>query len=259
MKFVALIIIGMILGGMPFFTQHHKSHTGIMIPLYSYPNNSWDDLISEKKHHESIPMIAIINPNNGPGIKNSDYVAGIQKLQHAKIIVLGYVPTDYGSRNSSSVMSDIDSYKKWYHVNGIFFDEMSHRTGFETYYSDLTKYAKSNGMVMTVGNPGADTLPSYIGTVDNIVIYENSGLPPASLFNGWHSNYSKSNFSVILYNVTEMNSTYIKFLSDHVGYLYATDQLPPNPWESLSSYLNETLSFLKIIDHGNYTNTEKAG
>lgn len=256
MKFVALIIVGMVLGGLPFFTNFHKSAAGVIVPLYSYPNDNWDTLIYEKKDHKSIPMVAIINPNNGPGTRNSDYAVGIQKLQHAKILVLGYVPTQYGSRNSSSIISDIDSYKKWYHVNGIFFDEMAHIPGFETYYANLTKYVKTLGMTITVGNPGVDTIPSYVGTVDNIVIYENSGLPSADLFGGWHSNYAKSNFSIIAYNVTNLNSTNIEFLSDHGGFIYATDQTQPNPWDDLSPYLDEMLSALKIDNHNKHSGTE---
>ena len=30
---------------------------------------------------------------------------------------------------------------------------------------------------MTMGNPGADSVPSYVGTVDLMFIYENAGFP----------------------------------------------------------------------------------
>ena len=33
------------------------------------------------------------------------------------------------------------------------------------------------GMTFTMGNPGADTRSSFMGTVDNMIIYENQGLP----------------------------------------------------------------------------------
>ena len=43
----------------------------------------------------------------------------------------------------------------------------------------LTAYAKGSGIDYTIGNPGADSKPSYVGTVDTILIYESSGLPAA--------------------------------------------------------------------------------
>ncbi len=246
MKFIILLVMAMVLSCTHFIIHPHKDITGVIIPLYSHPDNSWDNLIHETRGHKSVPVIAIINPDNGPGNENQEFVVGIHNLQHAGITVLGYVPTGYGSRNSSSAISDITSYKNWYHVNGIFFDEMSHSPGFELYYENLTKHAKDLGMKMTVGNPGVDTIPSYIGTVDNIVIHENSSLPSLESLGGWHSAYDKSNFSILSYNISSANSTYIKLASKHVGYIYMTDQTNPNPWEKLSSYFEQLMSILKF-------------
>src|SRR5438132_172651 len=106
-----------------------------------------------------------------------NYVTGIKNLQAAGITVLGYVYTSYAARSISSAESDVISYKNLYNVNGIMFDEMSNVVGNENYYSTLTQYVKSHGMTMTVGNPGTSTRASYIGTVDNITIYESSGAP----------------------------------------------------------------------------------
>ena len=39
-------------------------------------------------------------------------------------MVIGYVYTDYGSRSPSVLKNEMISYKKWYGVSGIFFDEM---------------------------------------------------------------------------------------------------------------------------------------
>src|SRR5439155_26232384 len=59
------------------------------------------------------------------------------------IIVIGYVATGYASKLISSLESQISSYKNWYSVNGIFFDEMSSVQGNEGYYSTLNTYVKS--------------------------------------------------------------------------------------------------------------------
>src|SRR5256712_4393656 len=164
--------------------------TGLMISLYIDPtenncgpdggtgtNNCWDTLVSIKNSHTSVPIVAIINPSSGPGTaSDSVYVTGINKLRAAGITVLGYLSTQSGTRSISDIKADIDKYKSWYNVNGIFFDEMSNESGNEKYYTAISSYAKStDGFSITFGNAGTDVPESYIGTVDTIEIYEDSG------------------------------------------------------------------------------------
>jgi hypothetical protein len=223
--------------------------TGILVPLYRHPDPTWDDLIQEKNTHSSVPILVIVNPENGPGFWALDYVLGIKKLQSAGIPVLGYVYTGYGTRNSAEITADIDAYKNWYGVSGIFFDEMSHVPGNENYYRHLSDYAKSIGLKFTIGNPGRDTTPSYIGTVDNIVIYENSGLPTVASLEGWHKNYPKSNFSILSYGIDELNKKFVGSASSHMGLVYITDQTQPNPWYSLATYFDHLVSLVESSDH----------
>ncbi|HSB57648.1 MAG TPA: spherulation-specific family 4 protein, partial [Nitrosopumilaceae archaeon] len=224
------------------------STTGIMIPLYSYPTSTaWSNVIAAKNAHPSVPIVAIINPNSGPGTsQNQAFVTGIQKLKDAGIIVLGYIPTKYAVRSSASVMHDIDSYKSWYAVDGVKFDEMTNTVGYETYYSNLSDYAKSIGLAMTVGNPGADVPPSYIGIVDNLTIFENGFLPTLSYLGGWHTNYDKSNFSSESYAIPTLDQTYVSSASQYLGYIYLTDDNLPNPWDTTSSYLNTLAATLDV-------------
>lgn len=213
--------------------------TGILIPLYRHPDSTWDDLIQVKNTHPSVPIIAIVNPDNGPGFWDPAYVFGIKKLQSAGIPTLGYVYTKYGARDMSEITANIDSYKKWYGVNGIFFDEMAHVSGKEDYYLHLSNYAKSIGLNFTIGNPGKDISSSYLGTVDNIVIYEHSGLPSVELLKGWHTKYSKYNFSILSYGVDNLDEKFVQSASNYVGLIYITDKTLPNPWYSLTSYLDK--------------------
>jgi len=244
---------------MVFFATAHASHeihvddekTGIIVPLYRHPGSTWDDLIQVKHDHPAVQIIAIINPANGPGSWDLSYVLGIKKLQSAGIPSLGYVYTRYGARNSSEIIADIDTYKNWYGTNGIFFDEMEHIPGKEDYYLHLSNYAKSVGLNYTVGNPGKDVSSSYIGTVDNIVIYEHSGLPTVESLKGWHAKYSKYNFSILPYDVDKLNAKFVKSASHYVGLLYITDQTLPNPWYSLTTYLDQLTSLVgSTSDHG---------
>ena len=152
------------------------STTGILFSLYKYPGSYWDQMISYRNAHPDLPWIAVISPSSGPGSsQSSTFVNYIAKLKAANVIVVGYVPTLYASRSSGDVQSDIAKYWNWYKIDGVFFDTMSNKPGFESYYRSMTTYAKSLGMNFVVGNPGADVPSTYVGTVDNIIIWERSG------------------------------------------------------------------------------------
>jgi hypothetical protein len=222
-----------------------KTKTGVIIPYYrDQPHEVWDAIINAKNAYPEVPMIVIVNPHNGPGdYKDQDYVLQIQRLQSAGILVLGYIYTDYAKRSNSSIYADIRAYKSWYNINGIVFDEMSNKPGHESYYKSLSDYAKYEGLNFTIGNPGTDTLESYIGTVDNIIIYENNSLPSIQyLDDSWYSKYDKKNFSMLSTGINELNTMYVGAATNYVGYMYITNDDLPNPWDSLTHYFNELVA-----------------
>ena len=219
--------------------------TGVMIPLYTDPPDpSYDDIIEEKNSHPSVPMIVIINPFNGPGLaKDPNYVTYIQRLQSAGIMVLGYVSTDYGNRNSTLIKADMDTYKNWYDINGIFFDEMSSTIGDEIFYGNLSSYAKSIGFNYTVGNPGTGVPLSYLGTMDNLVIHENASLPLLSLLEQYLG-YPRTDFSTLSFGIDTLDTSFLLTESDHVGYTYVTSGNLPNQWIGLPSYFDTLVETL---------------
>ncbi len=185
-----------------------SGNSGVIVPLYTYPGSTWDRVIAAKQAHPDVPIAVILNPANGPGgYADPTYVSYISKMKAAGIETLGYVCTRYAGISSyayncpnwtpEQVNADSLKWKNWYNVDGIFFDEMANWAGSEWFYTNIDDYAKSIGLSYTVGNPGTDTSSSYVGTVDNIIIYESGGYPSASQIGGWHSSYSKSNWGVL--------------------------------------------------------------
>ncbi|HEX2660609.1 MAG TPA: spherulation-specific family 4 protein, partial [Polyangia bacterium] len=223
--------------------------TGTLVPLYSYPTNpAWRMVIDAKLAHPTVPVVAVINPSNGPGAsKNTDFANGIAALAKAGVRVLGYVSTSYTKRAESLVHADIDTYRSWYpEVSGIFFDEQANTVGNEDYYRRVDAYARTKGFDFTVGNPGADTAPSYVGTVDMILIYESSGLPAGNKANAdWHANYDRHNFGIIPYGVQTLDAAYIAQVKSKVGYVYVTGDTLPNPWDTVPAYFGDLLAQLE--------------
>jgi len=195
-------------------------------------------------------MVAVINPSNGPGgSQNPEYVTGIRNLQNAGVTMLGYVYTNYGERSKSSVESEVSAYKRWYNVNGIMIDEMSNTQGFESYYSALNSYVKSLGMTCAMGNPGSVVPTSFIGTLDCLVIYENSGLPLISDLQRYRG-HSAPNFAYISYSVSTLDTAFETASAAYVGWLYITDAGLPNPYDKVSSYFSAEVA---TLDNGTST------
>ncbi|HEV2389309.1 MAG TPA: spherulation-specific family 4 protein, partial [Nitrososphaerales archaeon] len=260
---VALITAALVLSFIPLAATTRGANaatapSGIMIPLYGYPTDgSWATVVQAKEAYPNVPFIAVINPGSGPGAaQDPNFVAGIASLQAAGVLVLGYVPTGYATSSYSGISgveAQVSAYSSWYHVNGIFFDEMSNVAGFESYYSTLNAYAKSLGMTYTVGNPGAMVPISYIGTLDTLIIYESGGLPslPALAYSG----YGTNNFAVVSYGAAAPSQAYVTESSNYAAWVYFTDGNLPNPYATLPSYFTEEVAMLSAAAPAPATST----
>jgi hypothetical protein len=229
---------------------------GTIIPLYSWPTDAngnvvaaWNAVASAHQKWPGTALIPIVNNQNGPGPSlDPNWTRGINVLVNGGCKVAGYVYTQYGKRALTRVQKDIRNWRAWYpQVTTLFLDEMSNTRGKESYYSTLTSYARSYGFDFVVGNPGAPTLSSYIGTVDTMVIYENTEVPTS--FSNWQASYSPNNFATLSYAVSSSSFPTDQVTSNKssVAYQYVTDDgASPdrNPWDNLSTYLDTLLSLL---------------
>lgn len=242
---------------------------GSIVPLYTYPmtwagsgvmSSSWNQIIAAKQANPTVPVVAIINPCDGPnitpcatswGASIADYNTGITQLKNAGIKVIGYVRTNYTNQPEATVNSEIDQYSASYpNVSGIFFDEMTNDNvqAHIDYYKRVGERAKGKGTsYITVGNPGADTLVNYVYTMDTMITYENAGVASLAALQGannWHSSWDRSNFAVLAYGVTTLDSAFLVTARPYAGYTYLTNDVMPNPWDSLPSYFSTMLGGL---------------
>ncbi|MDA4134408.1 MAG: spherulation-specific family 4 protein [Thaumarchaeota archaeon] len=223
------------------------TETGVIVPLYSYPGASWTAVIQAKDAHPSVPIVAVVNPDSGPGTtKDPNYAAWISDLRAAGITVIGYVYTEYSARSTSSIETDISTYKSWYGVSGIFFDQMSNSLGSESYYATLSSYAHSLGLTLTVGNAGTSVPAALIGSMNCVIIYENLGAPSVSTLFTSTMGLSKTNFAAVAYGVASPGSSYVSAISGYLNYLYLTDGAMPNPYSSTPSYFAALVADLDV-------------
>ncbi len=224
----------------------------LLVPFYVYPSwwdpnqYLWDDLAQARQR---VSIVAVINPDNGPGggPPNEDYQRGMQELREAGVVMIGYVPTGYGKRSSEAIRFDVNLYADYYPVQGIFFDEVPTDPDYLNRYRSLYAYARiffPNGPI--VFNFGALPPQDYllIGALN--VVFEDEAtkwwtfdpsqvlLDPETTGVLVHS-ASQQDMRAILQEIRAQN---------WAQYVYFTDDVPPNPWDSLPSYWEALLDAL---------------
>ncbi len=228
--------------------------TSIMVPAYFYPGTLWNSMSNAATR---VPLIAIMNPNNGPDTsQNPDYVAAVNSLRAAGGKVIGYVYTSYGARATNVVQTDIDRYFSFYSVDGIFLDEMTNDsdTNHLNYYAALYQYIQSKGTNLTVvGNPGINTLEEYLTrpTTDVLVTFEVSTGYGSYAPDGWVTNHLASHFCHLPYNVTNAATmtNYVTLAAGrNAGWIYVTDDKGANPWDTLPTYWTNEVEYIRSLN-----------
>ncbi len=226
----------------------------ILLPAYFYPSSDpdqsfWDEMTAAAGQ---VSITAIMNPDSGPGTSvNYDYTTAVDAFRAAGGKVLGYVHTSYGAHSQAEVLSEVASYAGFYNIDGIFIDEMSNKSVDLEYYQSLYSSIKlSNPGYRIFGNPGTNTLESYLTAADVLVTFENQTRYDAYTPDTWTNNYTADHFAHLLYNVQNeaaMLANVALAADRNVGYLYITNDTLPNPWDTLPHYWNAEVSAVAAV------------
>jgi hypothetical protein len=241
----------------------------LIVPLYIYPSDLSDSgpWSMVARASDSLSVVAIINPNSGPGLgdqPDSNYIAGIQKLLEKGVHVIGYVPTNYGFRNIDQVIADIDKYFGWssiYRPGGVFFDETSSDESTIAYYQKAYNHTRKlfGCHSKVVLNPGT-VLPAVFmpqkpenRTADTVCVFENT-------YAEWE-HYQPSDYQMNVLvasesaaivhtcaNTASMENAIQLAQSRNVGFIYVTDRVMNNPYDLLPTYFNEMVLHIASLD-----------
>jgi Spherulation-specific family 4 len=247
---------------LPKRTDYYFGGTGLpkplpaqaLVPLYVRPDHgtAWANVLTAHQSNPSTPITVIVNPATGPGtVTDPVYATAITNLRNNGIHVAGYVNTSRGGRAAGAVDGDVDSWKMLYpNVDGIFYDLMAvtltncaGSIPCDTYYQQRTSHAKFDGFGYTIGNPGQDVPPPFVGTVDTLVVYEHNG--DSTPMSSWWASYPRNGFAVIPYNVPTLDATFISSAKQRVGYIYLTNETDDN-YNQLSGYFSSLLGQLAL-------------
>ena len=241
-----------------------------LVPAYFYPTwwagSPWDDLNAAAAR---IPVEAIMNPASGPGAAaNPDYQFAVGQLQAAGGKVIGYVATGYGvaygggcHRRCREIPGLV---RRGRHLPG-----RDGQSAGDLDYAALYADIKTIGAELhVVGNPGipftqvealvtaADTLVIFEGPLENadpfganFRMYPDqgpyTGLPP------WFLDYDSSKFGNLVYDVStpaEMFGALIKAIIYNADYVYVTDDVLNNPWDTLPRYWEQEVNLIEFLN-----------
>jgi hypothetical protein len=216
---------------------------GVAIPAYFYPSGGaglWGNALAA----EPGVGVMVANVNSGPGTSvDTDYTAAITKAQGTGVGVFGYVYTSYAGRSLASVESDISTWRKLYGVTNIFLDEASTSSSSLSYYQALSNYVhQAFPGALTIVNFGTIPGSSEMSAGDIAVTFEGSySTYQSTRFPSWVSSFAPTRFYNIVYGVPDqasMLNALSEAAGDHVGYVYATNDGLPNPYDTLPPYLS---------------------
>ena len=208
----------------------------MFIPAYFYPGSLW----TQATAGAPIVDVMIMNPASGPGTsQNSDYVTAVNNAKAAGIKVIGYVHTSYGARDINVVKGEVDLYKQWYGVSGVFLDEVSSGAAALPYYQNVSAYIRSTNGTYVALNPGVVPDQGYITLGDTTVIFEGTyNTYKTWSAPSWVTSYPASKFTHLVYATStknNMKSAITRSKNNRAGYVYVTNDVLPNPWDTLPS------------------------
>lgn len=246
------LAVGLSASGMP-----RAAALEIVVPAYFYPSagSPWGPMTAAA---DKAPITAIMNPGNGPGNGvDQNYVKVVNAFRAAGGRVIGYVYSSYGTRPLAQVTADIDRYRNWYGIDGIFVDEMGNTGPAQRldYYKSIYDYVKGVDPAWEVmGNPGTQTIEQYATwpTADRLMVFENVGSAyPTHAPSAWNANYPSEKF-VNLIHTEDSPAKIAEYLelavSRNVGSIYITDDVMANPWDTLPTYWQQHVDAVAAIN-----------
>lgn len=209
----------------------------MLVPLYSRDVGEWDRLFAAGAR---VDVVAIANPNSGPGVTASAVWSAIIAKGTAApgVTMIGYVSTRYGQRPPGEVTADIAAWYRLYpSIGGIFFDEQAKEPAmvarFAAYFADV----KARGGYVA-SNPGVACDPGYLAAKpDAIVLWENTAGAGSPTLPTWAALASDGVCAGLVHHCPDASlpTVVAAMRATGFGLVFATSSPGPGTWSALGS------------------------
>lgn len=229
---------------------------GLLIPAYFDPSTDLTDWNRMAAAASQVPLMAIMNPNSGPGTApDPSYTSAVITLDASGGSTLGYVHTSYGTRSLAAVEKEVSRYFSWYPIDGIFIDEMASTATTKklNYYKALKNYIRSvYPAAIIVANPGTSFDQAFAQAqvadvfVDEEDIQANVNTTPQA---AWTQSQPASMFAEIAVQSDNDAQEATLLSSRNIGWLYSTTlPLSPNPYATLPPDFEQEVAALVSVN-----------
>ena len=216
----------------------------LLIPAYFLPGAEWDVM---RDAADGVGMV-ILNPASGPGERASDgYRAVAGALRGAGIEVLGYVDTSYGVRDSGVVLAEAERHRRWYGVDGVFFDRVGTAGALLDHHRHLADTARAQGCRRVVMNSGVVPREELLYAADVIVVAEDDARSylDTTVVADWTQHHPPARFAHLVHgaaDIATMTAVVTTARARGAGWVFATPlptarlrsgAVAPNPWAGL--------------------------
>ena len=147
-----------------------------------------------------------------------------------------------------------DLYNDQFNIDGIFLDETSTNVADLTYYSELYTYIQGKpNLDLVFLNAGTNIDEAFLSVADTIVVFEDSGAAWQNYQpDSYLANHTADRFAFLAHSVANAAAidSYLDLaVSRNIGYVYLTDDILDNPWDTLPAYWQDLLD--TIEEHNN--------
>ncbi|GED84104.1 spherulation-specific family 4 protein [Streptomyces sp. 6-11-2] len=216
----------------------------LLVPLYVHPAEdpgAWHRLIRSAARTYAV----VLNPAGGPGAgPDPAFTAVAEALRAAGARLLGYVDTDYGTRDAAEVADEVRRHREWYAADGCFLDRVTAAPDGLPACRKLVRSARRLGAGTVVLNPGVHPAPGYARIADLTVTFEGHWSTYVSAFSrpSWAARQPAERFCHLVYGVPEALVPLAVLTACARGAAVcgpvAGEQ--PNPWAGLTPALTGT-------------------
>ena len=247
------------------FTVTIYAQNSVIVPAYIYPkvekaggviedSHDWNILYNMAQKYKD-RLLVVVNPFNGPGTAvDQNYVDAINKIKGFGGKVAGYVHVCYAinktngtcsGRTEQDVRDDIDNWKAWYDIDGIFLDEATSNPHQDSinWMLGVTDYAGQRfGWDYNVINYGTVPPRGYWASHGTIhsgihIVLENS----IAFYDNFKNNIPVTEYEVGLILHTCKHDDPARIKSDakakKIKWIYLTQDIMPNPYDRIPYFL----------------------
>ncbi|KAF2451677.1 hypothetical protein P171DRAFT_376037 [Karstenula rhodostoma CBS 690.94] len=262
-----LVLIGVPLGAVLPQRYVVPLPINVIVPFYVYPDqDAWDRMFQAAIKHPETNFTVIVSVDHGPSPSAwppGAYLAPIKRLNTLpNVQAIGYVDTDYGSRDGEKVRKEISTYAGWNNtdlaISGIFFDHTPAED-----VDDARIYLK---------NVSA-TVRHTEGFLEPTIVVHNPGKVPAANMTNYHADVtvvfegaykdmltrdetkaqlrelggSRHDYAEVIHSVPRTMSRggirrIINGARRNIGWLFVTDRMGDNKYEWYSDRWEEFLN-----------------